>query len=477
MTIDLESLKFGELNDIKRNNLNPSGDRRRTTTATAIRFATEKAFEVNTLENVTKFTGFVVGSRRIDRAIVEYKGSIMSQVNTPVTADPDAEDSDAAIEVTNYLYKVYIPELEPLPAPESYNDPVIGLYADVSIAKGLLVPEGDISLNGALVEVTYQDAETLSGPKITRIIPSAGFTLAEAASSPWAGTPVPLGSGGRAGNFTTPPRKIKTLTWDERKILYAALKPLFDYISSGEGNINSLNRGVAGDTPSEYSSTVFTDGKPLSKRTIGDVQKLYKGGSMANKVSLYKKDNTRGSIWQKYQNNDYTAGTMTRVNTPGLTAAGKFQWVKGTMKSCIQKVGLTQNQLDTLIFNDDNQNIMGTYLILDKGGRSRLGGYLLGLHDNVADAGQELAMEFASVPNQFNAVNGHSSKDWICPRGYNHYCSDPKPGAKEGANAKYRPTNKKPDGVAQKLREARDAMAKNPEAVAVARKQDPSAFA
>ncbi len=486
MTIDLESLKFGELNDIKRNNLNPAGDRRRTTTATAIRFATEKAFEVNTLENVTKFTGFVVGSRRIDRAIAEYKGSIMSQVNTPVTADPDAEDSDAAIEVANYLYKVYIPELEPLPAPESYNDPVIGLYADVSIAKGLLVPEGDISLNGALVEVTYQDAETLSGPKITRIIPSAGFTLAEAASTPWTGTPVPLGSGGRAGNFTTPAGKIKTLTWDDRKILYAALKPLFDYISSGEGNINSLNRGVAGDTPSEYSSTVFTDGKPLSQRTIGDVQKLYKGRSMANKVKLYKKDNTAGSVWRKYKGlkknpetgkvETYTDKVMARVNTPGLTAAGKFQWVKGTMKSCIQKVGLTQNQLDTLIFNNDNQNIMGTYLILDKAGRSRLGGYLLGLHDNVADAGQELAMEFASVPNQFNAKNG-LKKNWICPRGYNHYCSDPKPGAKEGANAKYRPTSKKPDGVAQKLREARDAMAKNPEAVAVARKQDPSAFA
>jgi len=159
MTINLKDLKFGELNDIKRNASTAKGDRRRTTTATAIRFATEKAFEVNTLTNVTKFTGFVVGSRQIDRAIPEYKGSIMAEVNTPVTADPDDEATDAAIEVINYLYKVYIPELEPLPAPESYDDPVIGLYADVSIAKGLQIPEGDVSLNGALVEVTYQDAE------------------------------------------------------------------------------------------------------------------------------------------------------------------------------------------------------------------------------------------------------------------------------------------------------------------------------
>ena len=198
---------------------------------------------------------------------------------------------------------------------------------------------------------------------------------------------------------------------------------------------------------------------------------------MASKVSLYKKENTRGSIWTKYQNNEYTAGTMDSVNRQGILAAGKFQWIPKTMKSCIKAVGLSQSQLDTLIFNNDNQNTMGTYLILDKAGRSRLGGYLLGLHDNVADAGQELAMEFASVPNQFNAKRPGKRKNWICPRGYNHYCSNPKPGAKEGANAKFKPTTKKPDGVAQKLREAREAVRKNQKALAIARTIDTSAFA
>jgi hypothetical protein len=475
MTLKLKDLKFGELNNIKDNNVNPSGDRRRTNTTTAIRFATEKAFEINTLAQVTQFTGFVVGSRRISRPVAEYKSSILQIQETE-------SEEGADTEYKNYLYKVYIPELEPLPAPVSFDDPVIGLYADVALAEGVVgIGDATENLNGALVEVTYDDAENLNGPKITRLISTEvakGLDMGDSMSLAGTfagGSPLQIGGGNGQQGFATSPRKIKTFTWQERKVLYAALKPLFDYISKGEGNIDSLNRGVAGDTPSKYSSTVFTDGKPLSKRTIGEVQKLYKGGSMATKVSLYKKENTRGSIWKKYQDNEYTPGTMTRVKTPGITAAGKFQWVKGTMKSCIQKVGLTQNQLNTLIFNNDNQNTMGTYLILDKAGRSRLGGYLLGLHDNVADAGQELAMEFASVPNQFNAKNG-LKKNWICPRGYNHYCSDPKPGAKEGANAKFKPTNKKPDGVAQKLREARDAIAKNPKAVAIARTIDTSAF-
>ena len=489
MTMKLEDLKFGELNNIKRNNLNASGDRRRTTTSTAIRLATEKAFEVNTLVDVTSFTGFVVGARPIDRPVSEYKGTIVTyQSATPTEGDKT--------QIMNFLYKVYIPELEPLPAPESYQDPVIGLYADVSIAKGLLMSAGDETppaylQPGALVEVTYEDVENLSGPKIVRII------SAQAAGGLDMGTQTslrgdftasaPLGSGANQGSFSTPKRKIKPLTWEERKTLYNVLKPLFEYISGGEGGIASINRGIAGDTKSSTYSSVFTDNKSVDKRTIGDVQKLYKGRANSDLVSLYTIENTKGSVWRKYKGLDrnpttgapieYTAKVMRSVDTPGILAAGKFQWIGGTFDSTIKACGLTQDQLGTLIFNRKNQEIMATYLILDKSGRSRLGGYLLGLHDNVSDAGQELAMEFASVPNQFNAKNGHSKKNWICPRGYNHYCSDPTPGAEEGANSKYKPTRKKPDSVAQKLREARDLMAKNPEAVAIARKQDASAFA
>lgn len=476
MTFSLKELRFGELNNVKDNDENPSGDRRRTSTSNALRMAAEKAFEINTLSNISALVGIVVGSRRISKPISAYKSTIVGLQQEANSDDGEASTED---EVAKYLYKVYIPEIEPLPAPEALDDFVAGLYADVALAEGILGADTNpAELNGAMVEVTYEDLANLHGPQITRIVKQGAISIPatmEEATSFSQG--IPLGSGAGQQGFSTPARSIRAFSWQEREVLYAALKPLFDYISSGEGNIDSLNRGIAGDTPSKYSSTVFTDGKPLSKRTIGEVQKLYKGGSMASKVSLYKKENTRGSIWTKYQNNEYTAGTMDSVNRQGILAAGKFQWIPKTMKSCIKAVGLSQSQLDTLIFNNDNQNTMGTYLILDKAGRSRLGGYLLGLHDNVADAGQELAMEFASVPNQFNAKRPGKKKNWICPRGYNHYCSNPKPGAKEGANAKFKPTTKKPDGVAQKLREAREAVRKNQKALAIARTIDTSAFA
>tara|TARA_R110002012_G_scaffold36071_7_gene102256 strand:- start:839 stop:1912 length:1074 start_codon:yes stop_codon:yes gene_type:complete len=164
MTLKLKDLKFGELNNIKDNNVNPSGDRRRTNTTTAIRFATEKAFEINTLAQVTQFTGFVVGSRRISRPVAEYKSSILQIQETE-------SEEGADTEYKNYLYKVYIPELEPLPAPVSFDDPVIGLYADVTLAEGVVgIGASTENLNGALVEVTYDDAENLNGPKITRLI-------------------------------------------------------------------------------------------------------------------------------------------------------------------------------------------------------------------------------------------------------------------------------------------------------------------
>jgi len=166
MGFKLKDLRFGELNTLKRNNLNASGDRRRTSAITAIRFATEKAYEINTLKSVKKFTGFVVGVREVSRAIGEYKDTIISLQETDT----------AQVEIKNYLYKVYIPELEPLPAPTSYQDPVIGLYADMSLAKGAIGIAGHQLAQGDLVEVAYTDVERLLGPKIIRVLNASGLT-------------------------------------------------------------------------------------------------------------------------------------------------------------------------------------------------------------------------------------------------------------------------------------------------------------
>ena len=471
MTLTFKDLKYGETNNFKDSDENPSADRRRTSTTTALRVSAEKAFEVNTLSNVNTLEGYVVGSRKITRPITEYKPSM---IRGQALAEADGEASTTGHETSHYLYKVLIPELEPLPNPTSFSDGVVGLYQDVAIAPGLLGEKNPEDLNGAMVDIQFLDFANLNGPRIVGIIAMGvmGASEAESLGGSW--------SPGQAhligGSFETSPRKIRHFTWEERKTLYKALKPLFDYISSGEGNINSVNRGVAGDTPSKYSKSIFSDGKGVSERTIADVVAHYKGGTKATNVSLYKKGNTSPSVWKKYVSGSYTEGTIKSVENPGILAAGKYQWIPGTMRSTLKAVQLTEKQQETLIFNNYNQNIMATYLILDKAHRSRLGGYLLGFHDSVSDAGQELAKEFASFPNQFNAKHGKKSKDWICPRGYNHYCSNPKKGAKEGANAKFKPTRKTPEAVAQKLREAREAVRNNAKAVAIAQTIEPSAF-
>ena len=478
MSFSLKDLQFGELNNIKDNDENPSGDRRRTTTSSALRMAAEKAFEINTLATISEVVGIVVGSRRISKPISEYKATIVG-LQQEVADDTESSND----ETQRYLYKVYVPELEPLPAPLSLEDPVIGLYADVALAEGAVGGTSPAELNGSIVEVAYDDLANLNGPRITRIIAQGAIsipaTMEEGAAQLFANsTPIALGAGAGQTNFTTPSRsevKNKKFTWQERGVLYDALKPLFAYIAKGEGKPNSVNRGVAGDTPLKKSpkGSLYTDNIALTDRTLDQVKELYKGGSLASRVKLYSKENTPDGVRRRYQNEEFTPAVMRSVSTPGLVAAGKFQWIRGTFRATIQAAGLSSQELSTLKFNERNQEVLATYLILNK--RSRLGAYLLGLHDNVADAGQELAQEFSSVPNQWEAPHG-SGKPWRCPRGYNHYCSDPKPGSKQGANGSFKPTLKKPDGVAQKLREAREAIRKNPKALAIAKTIATSAF-
>ena len=59
-------------------------------------------------------------------------------------------------------YKVYIPELECRPLPESLEDSVLATYQDVRAAEGLLMSVGV----GAIVKIRYDDPERLYGPAI-----------------------------------------------------------------------------------------------------------------------------------------------------------------------------------------------------------------------------------------------------------------------------------------------------------------------
>ncbi len=165
----LEELTYGQLNNLQENDSNASGDRRRTDPVTALRIATEKAFARDTLQGISEFYGIVVGRRVITTAVYDYRPTVLNTFPTiqqeGAAADPEPKLEDA--DINQYLYKVYIPELQPLCPPASFDDPIIFNYPDVGVDLPL---EGkrDIAL-GSFVTVRYEDPGNLFGPKIVKV--------------------------------------------------------------------------------------------------------------------------------------------------------------------------------------------------------------------------------------------------------------------------------------------------------------------
>ena len=167
--IVLEEITYGQLNNLQENNTNASGDRRRTDPVRALRAAIEKAFSRDTLQGISEFYGIVVGRRTLTTAIYDYRPTVLNSFST-ITPEAASEGAEAEVQNANinqYLYKVYIPELQPLCPPTSFADPIIFNYPDV----GVDLPAGgltDIGL-GAFVTVRYEDPGNLFGSKIVMV--------------------------------------------------------------------------------------------------------------------------------------------------------------------------------------------------------------------------------------------------------------------------------------------------------------------
>ena len=169
-----KDLKFGTLNAIEDQNVKNSGDPRRTSSLQALNAATRHEYSPNTLENIEVFRGIIVHKRSLTTPRYQNRGSLLrgflaSPSDLP-EGDPDAPKettgNDQPYQAEPYTaYKVYVPELDPRPAPSSFNDPVLHTYPDV------LVPPGRQDLKdlplGAVVEITYEDLERLFNPQIT----------------------------------------------------------------------------------------------------------------------------------------------------------------------------------------------------------------------------------------------------------------------------------------------------------------------
>jgi len=163
--IKMSDLGFGSLNNIQDGNSGESGDRRRTSTTTAMRMATEAAFSKNTLNNINEFNGIVVSHRLVSFATYQNKTALFSDYLYKANQD-EVEKEKKGIDYSNYAYKVYIPELEPRPAPNSNTDPVLVTYPDIysDLTDATPIPLGTI------VAVKFEDVENLFNPRIVRVV-------------------------------------------------------------------------------------------------------------------------------------------------------------------------------------------------------------------------------------------------------------------------------------------------------------------
>lgn len=120
-------------------------------------------------------------------------------------------------------------------------------------------------------------------------------------------------------------------------------------ISAGEGDYNSYNRGVAGDTPAGQRTVNIQD------LTVGQVMEMQ--------------------------------------SQRQLFAVGKYQFIPGTLREAVSYTGIDPGEK----FNAATQERLFPYLISDAK-RPKLASYLSGRHDNVDAALNDLAAEFASIP-------------------------------------------------------------------------------
>lgn len=133
-----------------------------------------------------------------------------------------------------------------------------------------------------------------------------------------------------------------------------SIDSLFRLISRGEGGVNSVNRGVAGDTPGGAKS-IF--GKNLTDMTVDEIYAKQREG---------------------------------RVN-----AVGKYQIIEITMPGFIKYLKSQGIDTSKTKFTENIQDKFKPYVVDYK--RPEVGQYIRGKSNNRKEAAQQLAREFASI--------------------------------------------------------------------------------
>tara|TARA_Y100000310_G_scaffold249321_1_gene255364 strand:+ start:3463 stop:4593 length:1131 start_codon:yes stop_codon:yes gene_type:complete len=147
----LSKLGFGQLNPLVETKT-VYVDQQRSTSTSTMNMALRAYYDKNCLVNKDEFYGVVVHQLERTNPSHSNKNSWTHQGNDESTAGYP-------------VYKVYIPELECRPEPDSYEDPIIGTYKEIPVAYDLSMSPG----LGAIVKVRYGDLANMDFPEIVSI--------------------------------------------------------------------------------------------------------------------------------------------------------------------------------------------------------------------------------------------------------------------------------------------------------------------
>jgi len=154
--LGFEHLEYGTLNDLSDFTARNSGDPRRGNARSFLQAALNGHFRRDSLRGIGEFYGIVVNNRETNYGRYNKKDTLL--VNMGDT-NVGANNKNAY-----YIYKVYIPEIEPRPFPKDVDDPILYTYADM-IASSRIDKSGALPV-GAVVKVRYTSPWALLNPVI-----------------------------------------------------------------------------------------------------------------------------------------------------------------------------------------------------------------------------------------------------------------------------------------------------------------------
>ena len=194
--LDLKKdLKFGTLNPLEDVNVSNSGDRRRTDSLTALNSSIAQTYGKDTLRLRQRFNGIVVHKKQVQTPRYQNKASLLQAFIATAPLEGAATETSApgpgntTGNLKPYsgqpytIYKVYIPELEPRPAPKSFTDPTLHTYPDIMVSPGR--PDLNGLPLGAIVQVIFEDPNRLYNPQIVdgdkdKFVYMAGYDVEQA---------------------------------------------------------------------------------------------------------------------------------------------------------------------------------------------------------------------------------------------------------------------------------------------------------